>query len=300
MLNSNWFLEFTTDNEAGLHNIEEIIYSAKTGYQRLEILRLASYGKSLVLDGKIQSTEYDEFVYHESLVHPSMITMDSPRSVLIAGGGEGATIREVLRHRSVEEVVLVDLDPEVVKACKAYLPEWHCGVFEDPKVTTVFGDARKFIQSSDKKFDLIILDLPEPMSEGPASLLYTKEFYQEILEHLSDSGAMVTQATSIAANNYSAFLIIRNTVGRVFPISAPYWAAVPSFYSPWGFVYASKKSSPLSLSDKELGNRIGKIDDLRFYDREVHRGLFALPKFLKEAVKSEKRVSTDARPISFY
>ncbi|GBD98608.1 spermidine synthase [bacterium BMS3Abin07] len=300
MLNSKWFLEFTTDDEASLHNIEEVVFSARTEYQMLEILRLGGYGKCLVLDGKMQSTQTDEFIYHESLVHPSMISMDFPVSVLIAGGGEGATIREALRYPSVEEIYLVDLDPEVVNACKKHLPEWHRGAFDNPKVTVIFEDARKFIENSGKKFDLIILDLPEPFDEGPAALLYTREFYRAVFDILSGSGSMVTQATSTAVHNCSAFLIICKTLKEVFPIVRPYSTNVPSFYSPWGFVFASKQYDPISLSSGVLKNRISLLEGLRFYDYDVHTGLFILPKFLKEAIEKEERVNTDSNPLSFY
>jgi len=300
MQHSKWFLEFTTGEEGSLHNIEQVLYSSMTEYQRLEILALGSYGKCLVLDGKIQSTQADEFIYHESLVHPALITTDAPASVLIAGGGEGATIREVLRHPGIEKVSLVDLDKEVVEACKEHLPEWHRGVFDDPRVEVVFDDARKYIENSDAKYDLIILDLPEPFEGGPAPLLYTREFYQAIADHLTESGAMVTQATSVAVHNCASFLIIHNTIRQVFPVVRPYSANVPSFYSPWGFVYASKRTDPLSLPSGELEKRIGRIEGLRFYDHEVHAGMFALPRFLKEALAAEERVNTDADPISFY
>lgn len=300
MLNSKWFLEFTTDHEGSLHSLAAVVYSKQTEFQLLEILKLGGYGKCLVLDGKIQSTQSDEFIYHESLVHPSMVSMDARASVLIAGGGEGSTIREVLRHQSVTEVILVDLDPEVVHACREHLPEWHQGAFDDPRVKVFYDDARKFIDTSDKKFDLIILDLPEPFDGGTVPLLYTEEFYQTIFDHLTETGSMVTQATSTAAHNCSSFLIITNTAKKVFPVVRPYSANVPSFFSPWGFVCASKNADPLAVPTDELKERIKNLDGLRFYDHEMHGGLFALPKFLKEALKKEERINKDSAPISFY
>ena len=301
MLGSRWFLEFTTDQEASLHYIEEILYAARTEYQRLEIMRLGSYGKALILDGKLQSAESDEFIYHESLVHPSLITHGSPKKVLIAGGGEGATIRECLRYPSIEKVVMVDLDGEVVEACKKLLPEWHEGAFEDPRVSVYYEDARGFIAASDEKYDVIILDLPEPMEAGPAITLYTREFYQEVLEHLEDGGIMVTQATSISTNNFQAFTIILNTVGSIFPLAKGYWASVPSFFVPWGFVMGSRDRDPLSLQDRELEERIESLSgELRFYNPSMHRGIFSLPNYLLKAIRKETRVNTDTDPLSFY
>jgi spermidine synthase len=300
MLNAKWFLELTTDHEGSLHHIVDILHSSTTEFQTLEILRLASYGKCLVLDGKIQSSEADEFIYHESLVHAALVSVASPSTVLIAGGGEGATVREVLRHRSVKEVVLVDLDPAVVTACREYLPEWHAGAFDDRRLNVVFDDARKFIEYSDKKFDLIVLDLPEPFEGGPAPLLYTREFYDIIRGRLTKNGAMVTQATSTAVNNCTSFLIIANTIKEVFTVVRPYSANVPSFFSPWGFIFASQNSDPLTVLSDELRNRISYLKGLRFYDAETHTAMFVLPKFLREALDKETRINTDKNPLSFY
>ncbi|NOX19981.1 MAG: polyamine aminopropyltransferase [Nitrospirae bacterium] len=301
MLGSRWFLEITTDKEANLHSLEEVIYTGQSRFQRVEILRIGSYGKALVLDGKIQSAEADEFIYHEALVHLPLLTHGLPRRVLIAGGGEGATIREVLKYPEVEKVYMVDLDDEVVKVCKEYLPEWHRGCFDDPRVEVVFDDARKFIDESNELFDAIILDLPEPMEAGPAIMLYTKEFYASVKEHLKDDGVMVTQATSISVNNYDAFRIIHNTISQVFPIVRGYWTSVPSFYIPWGFVFASKDRDPKALTIEEIQTRLANLKDgMRFYNPEIHHGMLALPEFLKRAVNEETRVNLDDSPISFY
>ncbi len=301
MIGSKWFLEFTTDNEASLHSLEEVLYTARTRYQKLEILRLGSYGKTLVLDGKMQSTQLDEFIYHEALVQPALITHGKPAKVLIAGGGEGATIREVLRHPTVESVYMIDLDDEVVQACRTHLYEWHLGCFDDPRVKVLYEDARKFIAGGDDKFDVIILDLPEPMEAGPAIKLYTREFYKEVLDHLAPGGVMVTQATSVSVNNLNAFAIIHNTLEQVFPVVRGYWTSVPSFYVPWGFIYASNEKDPKKLSHEELGERIGGLNSpLRFYTPEVHHGMFALPGYLGAAVRDEERVNSDTEPLSFY
>ncbi len=300
MLNSKWFLELTTDREGSLHSLEEVLHCSQTEFQKIEILRLGSFGKCLVLDGKIQSTERDEFIYHESLVHPALVTIDNVRSVLIAGGGEGATIREVLRHRSVEEVILVDLDKKVVEACRNHLPEWHKGVFDDPRVTLVFDDARKYVENHKGTFDLIILDLPEPFEKGPVSLLYTREFYALLNGKLDASGAMVTQATSAAVHNCSAFLIIHKTIEEVFPVVRAYVSNIPSFYSPWGFVYAAKEKDPLLLEMKEIEEKTGRLNGLRFMNAGTFRAMFSLPQFLEEMIAQETKINTDGEPISYY
>ncbi|UCG78867.1 MAG: polyamine aminopropyltransferase [Nitrospirota bacterium] len=300
MLNSRWFLEFTTKDEGSIQSLIEVIHSSNTEFQRLEILKLGSFGKCLILDGKIQSTEADEFIYHETLVQPAIMSMERPEKVLIAGGGEGATIREVLRHGSIKEVTLVDLDREVVESCKRYMPEWHNGVFDDPRVKVVYDDARKYIESSDEVFDLIVLDLPEPFDSGPVQLLYTKEFYSIISGKLTTSGCLVTQATSSAVHNCSAFKIIGRTAGEVFPVIRPYTVNIPSFYSPWGFIFASNATDPVKVQKKELENKIRKVEGLSYYNSDIHYSLFSLPTFLQKGFKEESRINTDDDPISFY
>ncbi len=301
MLGSRWFLEITSDKEANLHSLEEVIYTGQSRFQKVEILRIGSYGKALVLDGKLQSAEADEFIYHEALVHLPLLTHGDPRRVLIAGGGEGATIREVLRYPNIEKVYMVDLDDEVVKVCMEHLPEWHRGSFDDPRVEVVYADARKFIADSEELFDVIILDLPEPMEAGPAIMLYTEEFYESVKQHLTDDGVMVTQATSISVNNYDAFRIIHNTIGQVFSVVRGYWTSVPSFYIPWGFIFASNQKDPQNLSIQEIKDRLDTIEgEMRFYNPRIHHGMLALPEFLKKAVQEETRVNRDSAPISFY
>jgi len=300
MLNSKWFLEQTTDNEGSFHSLREIIFAGSSDYQRIEIIRTGSYGKCLVLDGMIQSSEVDEFIYHEALVHPAMITVKSPKRVLIAGGGEGATAREVLKHPSVSEVIIVDLDEYAVELCKLHLPKLHNGSYEDNRVKIYFEDARNIIEKS-SGFDIIILDLPEPTKDGPAFMLYTKEFYSIVFKCLKENGAVVTHAASTAVNNLKTFTAITNTLKQVFPVVIPYAASIPSFHSPWGFVLASKKENPLNLSVDYINKSLSKIDiGLRFYDYETHIGLFSLPKYLREAIKKEEQIITDSSPIFFY
>ncbi|WP_243671364.1 hypothetical protein [Vulcanisaeta sp. JCM 16161] len=172
-----WFIEFNTPFSYHVRGIRRVLYSGVTKYQRIAIVEFEDLGKALVLDGKIQSSLYDEFVYHESLVHPAMITHPHPRKVLILGGGEGATAREVLKHRGVEEVIMVDIDDEVIRLVKEYLPEMSQGAFDNPKLKLILQDGRKFLEESRDRYDVIVLDLTDPLEGGPSYLLYTIEFY---------------------------------------------------------------------------------------------------------------------------
>src|SRR6266481_8068312 len=158
-----WFFETTTPVEGHMHAIVRTLVEARTKFQQVEIMETASYGKCLVLDGRIQSSEADEFVYHEALVHPGLLAVDLPPTpVLVIGGGEGATLRETLKCPSVQRAVMVDIDDEVVALCRQHLPEMHRGAFDDPRTELRHEDARAYLERTDERFDLIIVDLVEP------------------------------------------------------------------------------------------------------------------------------------------
>lgn len=299
MMNSRWYVDKTSENEIILYSLEEIIYSGNSAYQKIEIINTGNLGKCLLLDGKMQSAEVDEFIYHEALVHPVMLISKSPKKVLVAGGGEGATIREVLKY-PVEEVVMVDLDEEIIRICMQYLPEWNNGAFNDPRVKLVIDDARAYITKIKNYFDVIIIDLPEPTEGGPALLLYTKEFYEIVKTALTDKGVMVTQAASVSTNNLKFFVSVVKTLEKVFPYVKPYTTYIPSFFAPWGFVLASKTIAPDIAQNniKEMPEEIK--NNLKFYDFDAHISMFSLPKYIKEAIQKEGVVISDDNPVSFY
>lgn len=297
MKNTKWYIEETTENEILLHSLREIIYSGSSPYQRIEVIKTGNLGKCLYLDGKIQSSEMDEFIYHEALVHPAMFLSNSPKVILIAGGGEGATIREVLKH-PVKEVVMVDLDEEVINVSKKFLPEWNSNAFNDPRVKLVIDDARSYIDNTKDYFDVIIMDLPEPTEGGPAYLLYTKEFYKKIYETLKKDGIMVTQAASTSINNLFVFVSIIKTIKEIFPYVKPYIANIPSFFAPWGFVLASKLINPELVDLKDKLSHFDK--NLKFLDFDAYISMFSLPKYIKKAIEEGGVVIHDNSPLSFY
>ena len=296
---SSWMylVEPSTEDKSILWRLKRVLVSRETKYQRIDLVE-TELGKHLFIDGKTQSTLYDEKVYHEILVHPAMLTHPRPREVLILGGGEGATLREVLRHRTVEHVVMVDIDEEMIDIARKYLYEWHRGSFDDKRVELIVEDGRKFLESENKSFDVIVLDLTDPLPSSPSALLYTREFYELVKRRLSDDGIMVTQATYAFYKLMDAFLIIANTIKKVFPIVRPYHMIIPSFLSSWGFVIGSKVYDPLDLETHELRERIEKRieGDLEIYHEKLHKAIFVFPKFIEEMLKRETRISTDKNP----
>jgi len=297
---SQWFAETISPDLIQLSSIKAIYYSGRSLYQKVEILELGGFGRCLVLDGKTQSAESDEFMYHEALVHPALMAHPNPTNVFIAGGGEGATLREVLRHHTLISATMVDIDKEVVDLCKQYLPNHHQNSFENSKTTLIHQDAGQFLENTTDTYDVAILDLPDPLEGGPAASLYTQDFLSLVKSRLSENGLLVMQSGACAPTNYhEVFPAIHNTVETLFPIVECYQVYVPSFAGPWSFVIGSKTRSSAHLEEKYLKEEFArrKIKGLRMYNEISHRGLFALPQYLTEAVRSEERIITDLTPI---
>jgi spermidine synthase len=293
-----YYFEPFTKSFARRFRIDKLYYKGNTEYQHVQCFYNEFFGKILFLDEKIQSAEIDEYVYHESLVHPVLITHPSPQKVLVLGGGEGATIREVLRHSTVESVTMVDIDKQLIDLCQEFLPEWSDGAFSDPKTHLIFGDARKYVEETEEKFDAIISDLTEPVEGGPSVYLFTKEFFKKIFDILAEDGVFVLQAGSADPYYHQFYASLAKTLGTVFPLVRPYWTFVFSFGIPWGFILASKKKDPLKLDEEEIALRIRnrKIKKIKFYHYTLHKGFFALPLYLVKSLKKAE-ILTDEKPF---
>eukprot|EP00523_Entomoneis_sp_CCMP467_P016408 CAMPEP_0168783818 /NCGR_PEP_ID=MMETSP0725-20121227/9894_1 /TAXON_ID=265536 /ORGANISM="Amphiprora sp., Strain CCMP467" /LENGTH=366 /DNA_ID=CAMNT_0008833831 /DNA_START=33 /DNA_END=1134 /DNA_ORIENTATION=- len=285
--------------------------------------------QTLITDGLTQSTEFDEFCYHESLVHPSLIKcaqVRPPETVFIGGGGELATAREVLRHQTVKKLIMVDLDEKVVEVSKQYLPEWGGdNVCNDPRFELVIGDAHEYIHNTEFIFDVIIMDISDPVEAGPGIALYTREFYDFASSKINPGGVFVTQAGMASAvpatvsdldsvEDTMSFGPIVNTLGSVFDVSLGYTTNIPSFGSDWGFVMAYNtqqqsreidastwQTPPAEAIDSLLKTQLGdELDSLKHYDGLTHCRMFALPKPLRTYVKADKRIMTKSNPIFMY
>jgi len=298
-MSGNWFIEGVSPELAVMLKVRQVYYSGQTAYQKVEVLDSELFGRSLILDGKTQSTERDEYIYHETLVHPAMLCNPEPKQVFIGGGGEGGTLREVLAHRSVEQATMVDLDPEVVELCRKYLPNHHKGSFHDPRTNLVHEDARGYLQNTSSFYDVIILDLVDPLEGGTAALLYTQEFYAIAKARLNPGGVLVTQSGPSGLLNYTeCFTTIFNTLSTLFDHTKAAQVHIPAFQTLWGFTIAS--DTPFSEDsedtvDSELERRLSNC--LKYYDGISHRNMFALPKFQREGLESEYRVNKDSDPV---
>lgn len=293
------YTEKITDSLAITTELQAILHEEKTAFQHVAVIKTKDFGITLTIDKYTQSTERDEFIYHESLVHPAMIAHQCPKRIFIGGGGEGATAREVLRHQNVERLVMVDIDVTVVDVCKKFLPAWPGGCYDDPRMELVIGDAKKWLEETEETFDIIILDIADPTDGGAGIALYFQSFYETIKKKLNSGGIFVTQSGGAGLMTYmECFTVIHNTMKQSFQNVSAYMAEVPSFGSPWGFNlgFASDEGFPDQTEiDKRINERLKDPKDLRFYDGLAHHGLFGIPKYISMALEKETRILTKSQ-----
>jgi len=294
-----WLWDWFSPYEAHLHAISQTVFARRSEFQKIEIMETPAHGRVLVLDGEIQSYAEDEFVYHEALVQPAMILHPEPQKVLVVGGGEGATLREALRHRSVKKAVMVEIDPLMIEAAKQHLQSFHQGAFDDPRTTVVVADGRAYLAEEKELFDVIVLDLSNPRKGGLSWKLFTQEFYATAAKRLAPGGIVVVQGDVARVGGHCTFPRIVRTLETLFDAVYPYVANIASYGADWGFALAGGKEDPRTMSAEEIDRRLAQrgLEGLRFYDGITHERLFRLPKYLRERIAEEKAVSTDEQPI---
>ena len=262
------FIDASDSFDTYTYRAKKVLYQGKTAFQNVVIADTYNYGRALMLDGSIQSAADDEALYHELLVHPAMLRHPAPRDVLIIGGGEGATLREVLVHRTVASATMVDLDSELVELCREHLVQWHRGAFEDPRARLLFGDGRQFMVEDDHLYDVVIVDVVDMLDNGPAQALYTRQFYELLRHRLRPEGIVVVQGLEFSFLDDKSHAALARTLRAVFPEVHSYRAHIPSFLSSWGFLIASDWFSPGEWSaheiDRVIESRLGNdwIDHL--------------------------------------
>ncbi len=279
----DWIVEQENEQVRVQHRVEEEIYRGSTPYQQVALVRNNLYGTFLLLDGDFQSATRDEFIYHETIVHPAMLVHPRPRRVAILGGGEGATLREVLRHPSVEAAFQVDLDRELVEVCRRHAPEYAQGAFDDPRTRLVYGDALAFLQQSSEAFDVILSDLTDPHPDSPSQSLFGESFFHLVRSRLASPGILSLQASRGDLLHLQGHRAIRRALRRTFPRVTTMMASVPSFHATWAFATASETLDPGDLSAAEVDRRLAArgLTGLRHYDGLAHSGLLGLSKAVR-------------------
>jgi spermidine synthase len=277
-----WYTEQFAPTEIHAHAIEETYYAGQTPFQSVAVLRTPVFGKLLVLDGDTQSSQADEKIYHESLVHPAMAAAADRGEVLILGGGEGATLREVLRDLSVRRCTMVDIDGRVVELSKQYLPEWSAGAFDDPRARVIIGDALRFLKEDGGRYGVVISDLTEPLPDSPSFPLFNGEVFRDIKARLAPGGIYVLQASTAGFHNMALHAKMARSLRAHFRYVRSFYTHVPAFDNDWAFIACSDVAD-VAETDPALIDAY--VDGLRgenwFYDAETHRRLFALPLYLR-------------------
>ena len=295
-MKEQWYEE-RTKNIILSHRMKQHILSTRSKFQKIDIVDSYEHGRMLFLDNMTQSSEVDEFIYHEMIVHPALFTHGRTRTVCIIGGAEGATLREVLKHEP-DRVVMIDIDEELVDICRKHLAAWSQGAYEDPRVDLQFMDCRKFLEETRETFDAIIVDISDPLVESPSTLLFTREFYDTVNRRLSSDGCAVIQSESLHPNRLEPHARIYNTMLPVFPFVRPYSYMSHSFHEIYSFTLGSKSHDPAAVDVASRWKEGGDFS-LRYYSPELHRGMFQLPAYIREAYERLDRPITD-RDVVYY
>jgi spermidine synthase len=277
-----WFTENHTENVRFSIKVDKQLYSSQSDFQRIDIFESKEFGRFLTLDGYMMLTEKDEFIYHEMMVHVPMSVHPNVKKVLVIGGGDGGTVRELSRYDYIESIDLVEIDEEVVDACKKYLGQTACG-FEDKRVKVYDDDGLKFVRKYVNEYDLILVDSTDPF--GPGEGLFTKEFYGNCCKALKEDGIMVNQHESpFYPNDAVAMQRAHKRIVESFPIARVYQAHIPTYPSGhWLFGFASKKYHP--IEDQDVARWKAQGLKTRYYNEQLHRGAFALPNYVEEMLE---------------
>lgn len=270
-----WFTEKHTPSLALTYQVKETLYRTRTDYQDLAVLDTYQFGRALVLDGILQTTVMDEFIYHEMLIHPAMTTHPAPKQVLVIGGGDGGSVREIVKYPGLERVVLAEIDRQVIEASRRYMPELSSAL-DHPKLEINITDGMELLKKEQGVFDVIVVDSPDPI--GPAAGLFSADCYALIHTALKPDGIFVAQTESPFIHG-DMIRCIHKAVKALFTRSYLYLAHIPTYqHGMWSFTMGTKGYNPLrhDFSDAPAG--------LRYYNRQIHKGAFILPQFVLDLV----------------
>ena len=277
-----WFSELHTPNVKFSIKVDRQLYAGRSEFQRIDIFDSKEFGRFLTLDGYMMLTEKDEFIYHEMITHVPLCVNPDVRDVLVIGGGDGGTVRELVRYPGIRHIDLVEIDELVVEVCRKYLPQTTGGL-SDARVAIHYEDGLKFVRHAKDAYDLIIVDSTDPF--GPGEGLFTKEFYGSCYKALREDGIMVNQHESpFYTQDAYAMQRAHKRIVSSFPISRVYQAHIPTYPSGhWLFGFASKKRHPVKDAHFTQWNALGL--KTRYYNTQLHAGAFALPNYVEEMLR---------------
>ncbi|MDF2822191.1 MAG: spermidine synthase [Clostridiales bacterium] len=275
-----WYTEEHTPDVRFSIKVSEQLYNGKSEFQQVDVFRSNEFGKFLTLDGLMMVTEKDEFIYHDMIVHIPMATNPNIKKVLVIGAGDGGTIRELTRYKTIEQIDMVELDKLVVDVSKEYFADSTATSFDDKRVNIYYEDGLRFVRKKANEYDLVIVDSTDPF--GPGEGLFTREFYGNCYNALKEDGILVNQHESPYYDVFAkAMKRAHLRIKEVFPICSVYQAHLPTYPSGhWLFGFASKQYDPIDDLDADKWNALGI--KTKYYNTELHKGCFALPNYVKE------------------
>ena len=278
---STQFMETLHDGYAQSLSVDKVLYDDTSNFQHIQVFENRQFGRVLTLDGVVQTTEGDEFIYHEMLTHVPILAHGNARNVLIIGGGDGGIAREVLRHQSVEAVTMAEIDEGVIAFSKTYLPSLSDGAFDDPRLKLVIADGANFMANSVDKYDIIIIDSTDPI--GPGEVLFTDNFYSDAKKCLADGGVMVTQ-NGVPFMQPDELQSTMYAFQRLFVDWGCYTACIPTYAGgPMAFGWGSLSTTPRNVSVDVLCERLAAARlDLAYYTPDVHKAAFSLPRYIEK------------------
>jgi len=279
------FSETLHEGWAQTFRMEQILFEVRTEHQHLVIFESPAWGRVMALDGIIQTTERDEFIYHEMMTHVPILAHGDAKKVLIIGGGDGGILREVTRHRSIEAITMVEIDAQVVEMCKKYLPNHSAGAFDDPRLNLVIDDGIRFVQTTDETFDVIISDSTDPV--GPGEVLFTSPCYEGIRRCLNPGGIFVAQ-NGVAFVQRDEVATTHKRLSPLFADASFYHAAVPTYVGgSMTFAWASDDPGKRQQSAQIIRTRYEASGiETRYYTPELHVGSFALPRYVQDLMNA--------------
>lgn len=278
-----WYTEQHSQDVRFSLKVDKHLHSSQSEFQRIDVFYSEEFGKFLTLDGLMMLTEKDEFIYHEMITHIPMATNIDIKNVLVIGAGDGGTIRELTRYKTIENIDMVEIDEEVVTVSKKYLPQ-TASKLDDSRVNIFYEDGLRFVRGKVAEYDLIIVDSTDPF--GPGEGLFTKEFYGNCYKALKDDGILVNQHESAFYDTYaSSMRRAHKRIKELFPICMVYQAHIPTYPSGhWLFGFASKRYNPINDLDEAAWNNVGI--ETKYYNTDLHKGCFSLPTYIKEMLKN--------------
>ncbi|MFA5523490.1 MAG: polyamine aminopropyltransferase [Tissierellales bacterium] len=277
-----WFTEDHTDYVKFSMKVKEQLFSGKSQYQKIDIIDTYEFGRVLVIDGYLMVTEKDEFIYHEMITHVAMAVNPDIKKVLVIGGGDGGTVRELTRYKSIEEIHLVEIDGLVVDASKKYL-DFTSNKLDDKRVTLYIEDGIKFVKDKKAVYDLVIVDSTDPI--GPGEGLFTTKFYKDCYRSLTDKGILINQNESpYYADTAEQMIKATNKLKKVFPIVEVFQCHLPTYASGhWILGFSSKAYHPTKDFDGQRWKQIGL--ETNYYNTNIHIGSFALPTYVNKMLE---------------